>query len=282
MNDFNFDRMKSFNTPTEWAEKAREIPEKYKNPTPFLFFPVSRSFAAVASLVLVCSLSVLFFIFKPDDNILPVNPDATLSYETVSKTESVEPMDPTYDTGKPQNPDEYVNIEPTESRQSTENPTTVSPTQKPTSSTEYTEPTQKPTNSAPTTEPTQKPTDSKPTSKPTEKPTQKPTNDPSQNPTAGTTSNPVICRGSYSFSNSWEVNSVDVFCKLYDSSGNLMGDKDLYSYQHEASIDSMSISMVYVSYEPTSKGLLLPKGQYSFYFYDYFGRILSHGYVTVS
>lgn len=281
MNDFNFDKMKGFNTPDEWAEKAKDIPKKYKNPTPIIFFTDSRSFAAVASLVLVCCLSVLFFIFKPDYNILPVAPSATLS----SETESLEPTDTTYKSTNPQKTDEYVNTEPTENQQSTENSTTESPTQKPTSSTEQTDSTQKPTDSRPTTKPPEKPTNSQPpTVKPTEKPNQEPTSKPTQNPTTGVVGDPdpVICYGSYSLSNSWEVNSVDVFCKLYDSNGNLVGDKDLYSYQHEASIDSMNSSMAYVSYEPASKGLFLPKGQYSFYFYNDFGRILSQGYVLVS
>lgn len=267
--------MKNFNTPDEWVEKAREIPERFKKSTPFLFFPTSRSFAAIASLVLVCSISVLFFLLKPDDGILPVAPNATLSYET----ENYEPTDSTYETGKPQNLDEYVNTEPTESQQNSKNPTAVSPTQKPTNSTEQSESTQKPTDSRPTTKPPEKPTESQ---SPTDKPTEKPMQEPTQKPTANTTLNPVICIGSYSLSNSWEVNSVDVFCKLYDSNGNLMGDKDLYSYQHEATIDSMSSSMAYVSYEPASKGLSLKSGQYSFYFYDYYGKILSQGFVLVS
>ncbi len=281
MNDFNFDKMKSFNTPDEWAEKAREIPQKYKKPTPFLFFPDSRSFAAVASLVLVCCLSVLFFIIKPDDNILPVDPSATMS----SETENLEPTDPTYEKRNPQKPDEYVNTEPTENQQSTENSTTESPTQKPTSSTEQTDSTQKPTDSRPTTKPTEKPTNSQqPTAKPTQKPTQEPTSKPTQKPTEGVVGNPdpVICFGSYSLINSWEVNSVDVFCKLYDNNGNLVGDKDLYSYQHEALVYSITTTTAYVSYEPASKGLLLKSGQYSYYFYDYYGKILSQGYVLVS
>ncbi len=271
MNDFNFDKMKNFNSPDEWAEKAREIPQKYKIPTPLLFLENSRPLAVAASLVLVCTLSFLFFVFKLDDNILPIDLNTVSSSKTESVTESFEPTDPTYEKENPQKPDEYVKIEPTESQQSTENSTTESPTQKPTNSTEIVAPTEKPTEAQ------------SPTAKPTEKPTQESTSKPTQNPTTGVVGNPdpVICFGSYSLVNSWEVNSVDVFCKLYDSNGNLVGDKDLYSYQHEALVYSITTTTAYVSYEPASKGLLLKSGQYSFYFYDYFGKVLSQGYVLV-
>lgn len=269
MNDFNFDKMKNFNTPNEWAEKAKEIPVITETKTPLFVFRYPRAFAVAMSFLFVVVLSVSFFVFKPDEDILPVATNAQNSEETVIRTENTHPTDNTKETEKEFESGGYVNIEPEESEPQTQANTSEKPTQKPTSSTEKIEP-------------SEKPSETQPVNKPTDKPLLEPTSESTQNPSTSISNKPVVCRGSYSLVNSWEVNSVDIFCKIYDSNGNLMGDQDLYSYQHEASIDSMTMSMAYVSYEPASKGLLLPKGQYSFYFYNYFGTILSQGFVNVS
>ncbi len=70
MNDFNFDKMKNFVAPEEWAEKAVAIPENAKekqNKTPLVFSRKLFSFAVC--FLLVCGLSVaLFFYFNNDVN----------------------------------------------------------------------------------------------------------------------------------------------------------------------------------------------------------------------
>lgn len=86
MNDFNFDKMKNFVAPDEWAEKAKVLPENVKekqNKTPFVFYRRFLSFAAC--FLFVCGLSVaLFFYFNNDVDIMS---------ETVAETKASEKVD---------------------------------------------------------------------------------------------------------------------------------------------------------------------------------------------
>lgn len=275
MSEFKFDKLKNLDIPDTWVDGALDVPPK-KDSSPVIYVNFRRIITAVASLLVVCVVCVSLFFYKPDDSILLTDPNAIETEGTENTTESVAPTGNVTQTENSEKPSSHQNSEPTDSQQHTQISETESPTQQPTSPTEKVEPTEKETVPKPTTQPTDKPTE-KPTQAPTQKPTQKPTTNVVVNP------DPVICKGSYSTNeNSWGVASVDIFCKLYDANGNLVGDQNLYSAQHEATIDSIYNDIVYVSYDPKSKGLTLAKGGYSFYFYDYFGNVVSQGYVLVS
>ena len=71
MRDKNFDSIKNFNVPENWVENALNIPQTEKK-SPVAFIKISRTLSAVASLVLVCALSVaVFFYTQKDDIVVP-------------------------------------------------------------------------------------------------------------------------------------------------------------------------------------------------------------------
>ncbi len=73
MRDKNFDSIKNFNVPENWVENALNIPQSERK-SPVAFIKFSRTLSAVASLVLVCALSVaVFFYTQKNDIVVPEN-----------------------------------------------------------------------------------------------------------------------------------------------------------------------------------------------------------------
>ncbi len=318
MREFNFDKLKNLEIPDSWVDGALHVPPKSEK-SPVVFVNFTRSFAAVAMLVLVCSLSLLLF-FLTDDNATPqidkkVPTSETLvisteSSDTHNSTENTEkepstPFDRVKDfihnlfikpTQKPSLPTEKDKetlglVQPSKPSEETKNEEESSSTTLPSTSLETqsvaTEP-QEPTHQvnptqAPTIEPTEKP-DVRPTVVPTQPPTQKPTQKPTQEPTMGVDNfpdEPFVIISSYPVSG-WNSTTEVVYCRLYDASGNLVGDSDLYSSQHLAKIDSQDSKRVYVSYDLQARGLMIPVGEYSFCFYNLLGTVLVQGYIYIS
>lgn len=178
--------------------------------------------------------------------------------------------------------------EKTENTQSTDISDATIPTQNKTEMPTI-EPTEKPIEK-PTQKPTQKPT-VKPTVRPTQRPTQKPTQKPTVKPTSKPPVEPTVSGGDYateevvtiydSFLASKLEGSGKVYCSIYSSSGKLLGDSNLYSSQHRASVDYKTSSVVQVSYDPLSKGLWLSAGRYSYSFYNENGVVVARGYINV-
>ncbi len=318
MREFNFDKLKNLEIPDSWVDGALNVPSK-REKSPIVFVSFTRSFASVAMLVLVCSLSLLLF-FLADDNATPqIDQKVPTSETLVKSTESYDTNDSTENTEKelstpfrrvkdfiynlfvkpnqkPSSPTEkdketLGSVQPSKPSEETRNEEVSSSTTLPSTSietqsvaTEPQEPTHqvKPTQ-APTIEPTEKP-DVKPTEVPTQPPTQKPTQKPTQEPTTGVENfpdEPFIIISSYPVSG-WNSTTEVVYCRLYDASGNLVGDSDLYSSQHLAKIDSQDSKRVYVSYDPQARGLMIPVGEYSFCFYNLLGTVLVQGYIYIS
>ncbi|MBE6824465.1 MAG: hypothetical protein E7513_03865 [Ruminococcaceae bacterium] len=318
MSEFNFDKLKNLEIPDSWVDGALNVPPESEK-APVVFVNFTRSFAAVASLVLVCSLSLLLF-FLTDDNATPpidkkvptseTSVTSTESFDTNNSTENTEkelatPFDKVKDfihnlfikpTQKPSSSAEK-DEEPTgsthpskpseetkndeENSSSTTLPSTSIETQS--VATEPQEPTQEVQTQPPTQEPTEKP-DVNPTEVHTQPPTQKPTQKPTQEPTMSINDfpdEPFVIISSYPVSG-WNSTTEVVYCRLYDANGNLVGDSDLYSSQHLAKIDSQDSKRVYVSYDPQARGLAIPVGEYSFCFYNLLGTVLVQGYIYVS
>ncbi len=178
--------------------------------------------------------------------------------------------------------------EKTENTQSTDIQGATTPTQNQTEMPTI-EPTEKPIEK-PIERPTQKPT-VKPTVRPTQGPTQKPTQKPTVKPTPKPPVDPTVSGGDYtteevvtiydSFLASKLAGSGKVYCSIYSSSGKLLGDSNLFSSQHRASVDYKTSSVVQVSYDPLSKGLWLSAGRYTYSFYNENGVVVARGYINV-
>ena len=67
-----------------------------------------------------------------------------------------------------------------------------------------------------------------------------------------------------------------VYCKLYDSSGRLLGSSSLYSGGHLAEVVSENGGSVQVMYT-TPAGLMQGAGYYNYVFYDSSGTLLAQG-----
>lgn len=262
MNDFNFDKMKEFVTPDEWAKKAKEIPVTTETKTPFFVFRYARAFAVVMSLLFVVVLSVVFFAFKPEQNILPIATSTNTSEETALKTENTDSTNNTKETEKESETDKNLIIEPEESKQETESNTSEKPTQKPTSATEKIEPSEKPSESQPQTQ------------KPTENPTQTPSTEPIIPVPSEPPSEVINKYDTYIYASIYKhlvLEDEKIFCRVYDENGVLLGDPDLYSQEH---LTELSFSTYYVArYYPYRHSLITKTGFYTFVFYNSEGAI---------
>ena len=259
MNDFNFDKMKNFNTPNEWAEKAKEIPVITETKTPLFVFRYPRAFAVAMSFLFVVVLSVSFFVFKPDEDILPVATNAQNSEETAIRTENTHPTDNTKETEKEFESGGYVNIEPEESEPQTQANTSEKPTQKPTSSTERIEPSEKPSETQPQTQ------------NQTENLTQTPSTVPmpSDPPSDKVDKNDIYVN--VAIYKHLVLADEKIFCRVYDEKGVLLGDPDLYSEEH---LTELIFSTYYfVRYYPYRHSLITKTGFYTFVFYNSEGAI---------
>ena len=67
-----------------------------------------------------------------------------------------------------------------------------------------------------------------------------------------------------------------IYCKVYDRRGRRLGDRDLYSSEHAASIEYIKNGTALVRYL-TPEGLIVMDGSYSYVFYDSSGAILAQG-----
>lgn len=81
MNDKNFDSLKNLKAPDSWIENALNIAnaQDVQKEKPIFFIRYSRSLAAVACLILVCTISLLVVLNKNDGSVPAIDPD----YETV-------------------------------------------------------------------------------------------------------------------------------------------------------------------------------------------------------
>lgn len=262
MNKNNFNTIDKIRTPDDWKAKALNIPQtqiQKSNTKRLVFYRLATSFC----LTIVCLISVVLFIHlndallpDPDFNINSSNFETT-DFETnetqavtVNQTQNIIPTDKNH-TEETNN-----NIEPSE----------IYETAKPTS-----QATLSPTIPIhPTTKPTVIET-TKPTKTPTQAPTSKPTNAPKA----------VVFNGSVKVEGMW-VSSVDAYCKVFDSNGNLLGSNDLYDFQHEAEYIEEINNVEYYRYCASEKGLTFVEGYYTYVFYRRNGSVICSGTQYVS
>lgn len=291
MSEFNFDKMKNIDIPESFVDAALKVEKEQKSPIPF--FKYSKIIAFAASIVLVCSLSVaLFFITNKNEAIPPIKNNETQCNTQVQISST--------DTNTIENVTEKItqsdNIE-TETQPVTEVLETVEPTEEnsdnngeSSSDSNPLKPNKHPENTDSVkpkpTENKEKPTKPNETQKPTDAPV---IDEPQDGPPEYDESTSYISN----FANgkiTAEIHCSDlsnsIYCRMYDSKGNLVGDNDLYSSKREATEADgiMAESQEYFSYEYNidNLGENLKKGRYEVVFYNELGYFLCTGYITIS
>ena len=290
MSEWKFDSLQQIKTPDAWLEKAAAIPTTVQKKR---VIPLYR-IAAAASIVLVSVIGLLLFLFLGDGK-------APIAVRSRSVTASENATDETVvdhagNTGTPA-PAETIAVLSTDAAGNTVI-TYVEVTEPVAAGTQPTNGRQKPTEStlSPTT--SSAPTDSRATDAPDQpSPTSSPdavTEStaapdppatellPTQKPTEASYIPPGDCEiyGMFTMNtvsgSGYNVAEDDsVFCRLYDSSGSLVGDSPLYSPQRVATIISRyDNGMVVAYYNPTAMGLYLTEDSYEYVFYDVHGNEL--------
>lgn len=283
MSKVNFDSLKNIKAPQAWVDQAATIPETASKRRHA--FPLYRT-AAAASLVLVSVVGLLIFLFFGSKAPIAIKEKGSGEVEATEANGSVRisddglypSLDPVFPT-VPQvvptdtdgNPVIEAMIEPTTAKGNKE-PSATEPTEK-------ARPTQETVDAD---DHAQKPTLAVTPSNPPA-PTELPAPDPTQAPTEGyrppgdtefygmfTLGDPgVVSGGNYA------VEDTTIFCRIYDSSGSLIGNSPLYSPQREAAIISrFDDGTVVAYYNPTEKGLFLTEDVYEYVFYDIHGNEL--------
>lgn len=268
MKKYNFSSIDKIKTPEKWKANAINIPcthIKVTDTKHHSFYKLATSLC----LTIVCLVSLVLFIhmnevFEPS-SIISNKPLYTTStcFETTNEEKSTNNhkqqniiADKQKNETSPQN-----NLEPTEKNETTAPSDT---------------PTNEPTNSSttPTIDETSTPTVATEimTTTVTEPPTQKPTEKPRN----------VIFNGSVNVENDWGVNDVDIYCKVFDANGNLLGSADLFDLQHEAVFEREYNNVEYYSYYASEKGLTFTQGYYTYVFYKRNGFVVCSGTQYVS
>ena len=269
MNDFNFDKMKSFDISDEWADRVLSTASKIK-PRPKYN---AKIIASCLCLTFVCMISVLVFGFGKTQPQIPTAPKET---ETVIQTQE-KSENKAYKTVKKQEKSEVTQVKETKNQEisaSKQEESTKKPTdkkeQKPTVLNNHTQ--------KPVIKPTVKPV--KPTNETVSEETQPSTEQSLPNKEESTEesktdnedlTSPTGSDCIVSFSPSYLVGDGKIYCRIKDVNDRPVGDRKLFSSEHLARFYSGFGSVYYYIYSPQSVGLVLEPGTYRYYFYNEHG-----------
>ena len=229
------------------------VPSKAAKPSPILPFRNPRMMATAASIVLVITLGISVYFLFGNKNPIPVAPKQPVSTEA----QSIDATDVTFPTAQNtvQSTDSTVNDQVAKSSQVI--PTTPA-TQPMTDSRGNVIPSPTQTNDQPTVAPAPSVTTAPSTEPPRDTPTNalrpSPTQKPVAHPTTAPTAAPITEKPTQAYTPDIRTLRLDLpiidaatvsedsdsnlFCCVYDSSGNLLGDSDLYSRSHLVNINS--------------------------------------------
>ena len=226
---------------------------------------------------------------KPDKNV-SVNPTSSGSHfeknEDKNENNSGSHPEPNEKPTKPQKPTTNKPDKP----DSTQYPTNVDPPIDPLPTNPEYEPPSEPEYEPPTesfTEgtgewpsPTEGPTRPKPPYQPTEEPTESgkpPWVTPTVKPTTPTKPNYDDISIVENFGKNRVEAAINIYCAIYDSNGNLLGDSDLYASSHLTVKGITNGSRVYIHYY-VYRMLEIPKsGTYTYVFYNSYGEEMAIG-----
>lgn len=247
----DFDFSKYVEVPDQWIENALNIPNTVQKQPKIIPF---RRYITAASIVLVVTLGISIYFLFGNKNPIPVAPKQTAATEA----QSIDTTDATFPTEQNtvQSTDSTVNNQVATASQAI--PTTPA-TQVTTDSRGNIIPSPTQTNDQPTvapspsvtTAPSTEPPQDTPTDAPRPTPPQKPVAHPTTAPTAASvTEKPtqaytpdirtlrLALRAELPTVAEADEDGGTLFCCVYDSSGNLLGDSDLYSRSHLVDINS--------------------------------------------
>lgn len=268
MNKKNFNSIQNFSVPQNWIDNAVNIPKTATKKPKVLFVNFSKTIAAVASLVIVCCVSLIVFFMNGDNAVPPVSVVETKGTSIIfDKTENTQS-----EVKETSSEKESSTIENKESITLSDNqkPTIVTPTEIETLPVEPTEaPTQKPSTG-----------DSGSTNYPTEDelPLAPAPTDDMIYPTEGYE---PIYPTAPGFAPTENKDDIFVFTLIFDTSllkgnkiycmtyldGKLCGSSQLFSVQNETEIEVYE-DLIIVRYYPYRKGVVSKSGSYNFYFYN--------------
>ena len=258
----NFNSIDKIKTPDEWKAKALKIPcthIKTCDTKRTVFYRLATSLC----LTIVCLFSLILFVHM-DKILQPHSIISNKPYNTTATYSETKNTQTSLNNNKGQN-------EETDNQDNTTSPQiNLEPSEKNVATVPEADQTEKPTNpntSTPTINPTSSPTIPTETEQPTQKPTEKPKN--------------VIFNGSLRVEGIF-VTNIDVYCKIFDSNGNLLGSNDLFDWQHEAEFVGEVNNVEYYRYCASEKGLTFTEGYYTYVFYEMNGSEICSGTQYVS
>ena len=274
MKNVNFDTLKNLEAPEKWIENAINIQNQKAENKVIPFSKFSRTFAMVASLVLVCMVSVAVFLHF-DKNLVDVNPNPT-PHNDITLSQSKEETDSTNNEStkligenthatETSQGDIISPTEPSENLAETTKPTD-SKSDKPTKPATKPTQSQKPTNTTSptyTNPPTEDPGFDAPIEPSSPQDPESPGNpgapyDPPAKPSEGEGGKYYVF--STSFSKHTLNNTQQVFCSVKDPDGKL-----ICSYQAATRV-SISGNLAYVKFAPPEH-LFTKRGMYTCDFY---------------
>lgn len=256
MSEFNFDKLSNLEIPEKWVDNTLNAPKIPQKSTP-VFINLKKPMTAVACLMVVCLVGFSLFIFKPDKNILPVDTEATQSTENsliISPTMAQESTTKQNGIKAITEATEETHLNNTESKKPIEN--TSFSTEADETVNEPNKPEESPTAATP--EPTENVEPSAPDVIP---PTDNSAND---------SSNPEYSVGDclVAISPGYLVGNGNIYCRIYNSNHEYIGDKNIFSDQHLARFYSGFGSTYYYYYNPIKAGLILEPDTYTYSFYN--------------
>ena len=292
MKKVNFNNLDNIQIPETWTKNALSLPETLENKKKVAFFgKFSKNLALVASLVLVCALSVSLFIFTQKGDILnSQKPSQAIESTTVAQTQQ-----PTQSESKissvtetqeeTQETESSASTEPTEETTEKTNAPTTPNTEKPTSSGDKeTTSTENSDSSNPNGGSSNKPNGGQtPTQKPT--PTVSETAPPEEPPDGPAVE--FYDKITVEFPSSYLTGNGNVYCQIYDAYGTPLGDSDPYSDSHRAllklssSENTACSSYITSTYYIDKVGFSLSNGTYRYCFYNENGEPICNGLFDV-
>lgn len=262
MSEFNFDKLKNYDAPNEWAERVIKTANSKKKERTF-FTRGYRVAMLCICLILMCVMGFTVCLQALDEGfILPVNVEETVVSTKIPHMDNVnvnvsDNDDDDFDNDSETEPEEETQeLEPTEKETQKVEPTKKKP-EKETQKVDKVKPTKKPQSSKPSeTQKPHKPESTKPYIEPTEMPIE----------------NKVVCSATIDKS---KMSGSSVYCRIYDCEDDIyLGSDDMFSSQNLADVYGSSDNELFVRIYPVKRGLITENGEYIVMFYDESGKNL--------
>lgn len=285
MSEFNFDRMKNVYIPESFVNGALNVPTVETSPV--FFFRYSKTLAFVASIVLVCILGVALFFITDKNTAIPSVKITETECETTAPiventtfsadaTKTQKPSEkPAKSTSTETEKSETITKETVKETEKKEDPTEIVGSLDGKPETDATENEEKPTKPTTPTSPVEPPED--------EVPPDGPVVEIEQSYVSSYHSGIITAKVHKS------QMSDSFYCRIYDSSGKLLGGENLHSYSKRAEIviDSESVedannNFSTVEYDVGKLSQSIEKGRYYVVFYTDYGVDICSEYIYVS